>query len=224
MNAGALISLEGIDGSGKTSLLPRVADWWRARGHTVVVVREPGSTPLGEALRQLLLTDARTGDLEPESEALLMIAARVELVRKVIRPALVQGCVVVCDRFRDSTLAYQAFGMGVSRAWVEAMEAGALGSLKPDLTLLFDLPVETAGRRGGRDDRITRRGDEFARRVRAGYLALAAEEPERIRVVDASRDPEAVWADVEAILAAFRAARWPDAEPGTGPAGGGGRP
>ncbi len=191
-----------------TSQLPRIAEWFRARGGPPVVVREPGGTPLGEALRRLLLDDPRGRGMGALAEALLMVAARAELVAKVIRPALARGHPVVCDRFADSTMAYQGYGLGVDLDFLEAANRLACGGLQPDLTLVFDLPVEAARRRGdGAADRIGGRGAEFAERVRQGYLHIAAAAPERVRVVDAAAPPAAVWRQVESHLEAWWAAR-----------------
>lgn len=201
----ALITLEGVDGSGKSSQVGRIVEWLRRRGAVAVVVREPGGTPLGEALREVLLHDPRGRGMEAATETLLMAAARSELVRKVIAPALRRGLIVVSDRFADSTVAYQGYGRGLDPAWIAAVHGEVLAGVRPDLTLLFDLPPEQALARlqAGSDDHIEGRGLDFLRRVRQGYLALAAGEPERFCVIDAGAAPEAVWEQVETCLAAF---------------------
>lgn len=206
---GPFITLEGIDGSGKSSLLPRVAGWLAQRGCTPVVVREPGGTPLGEALRELLLVDPRGEGMSGVTEVLLMTAARAELVRRVLRPALARGAAVVCDRFADSTVAYQGYGRGLDPAWIAELQEAACEGMRPDLTLLLDLPVEVAWARLGpqRLHRIGGEGLAFLVRVRQGYLALAAAAPERIKVLDASQDPQRVWQQVAAVLEAFWARR-----------------
>lgn len=203
------VTLEGIDGSGKTSQLPRIAEWFRSRGTTPVVVREPGATLLGEALRSLVLDDPRGQGMAALTEALLMLAARAELVDKVIRPALAHGQPVICDRFADSTLAYQGYGLGVDLDWLAAANRRICGDVWPDLTLLFDLPPAQAAVRNAtsRADRIGNRGGDFGVRVRQGFLAIAAAEPDRIRVIDAGAPPEDVWRQVEAHLESLWAAR-----------------
>jgi len=199
---GLFVTLEGPDGSGKTSQAARLAATLEHDGFDVVLVREPGGTELGERLRELLL---HRDDLaiEPLSDALLFNAARAQLVSEVIRPALAAGHRVVCARFADSTLAYQGYGAGLDLAFLRSLEAIATGGLRPDLTILLDLPVEAglARKRRGRSalTRFEARLDlAFHRRVRDGFLQLARAEPERWRVIDASRPRAAVTGDVTA--------------------------
>lgn len=206
MTRGPFITLEGLDGSGKTSQVPRIAEWLRARGLVPLVVREPGGTPVGEALRSLVLEDPRGKGMAPLAEALLMLAARAELVERVIRPALAYGHAVVCDRFADSTIAYQGHGLGLDVRWLEAANRCVCGEAWPDLTLLFDVPPAEARRRAAAVDRIGGRDAAFAERVRQGYLAVAAAEPQRVRVIDATCPSAEVWTQVEAALDAFWAA------------------
>ena len=191
---GIFITLEGPDGAGKSSQLGRLA----ARvGGDLVVTREPGGTPIGEGIRELLL---RGESRDPLSDALLFNAARRELVADVIRPALERGAVVICDRFADSTLAYQGYGAGVPIDRLRALADIATDRLTPDRTILFDLTPESGLRRRaeGAQSEVTRfeSADEhdldFHRRVREGYLELAAAEPGRWRVVDADRPPDEV--------------------------------
>ena len=193
MKKGFFVSLEGPEGAGKTTLARKLADWFAERGAEVVLTREPGGTELGAAVRELLLTRP----MEPEAEFLLYLADRAEHTRRVIRPALLAGKVVIADRFADSSYAYQGFGRGLSLAWMRAATEGATGGLVPDLTLLLDLDPEEGLRRSGRTDRLEREALDFHRRVREGYLALAEAEPERFRVIDASRPLERVWRSVE---------------------------
>jgi len=201
------ITFEGPDGAGKSSQALRLADRLRELGRDVVLTREPGGTALGEQLRQVLLaSDAVRDGL---TDALLFNAARHQLVVEVIGPALERGATVVCDRFSDSTLAYQGYGAGVPLDRLRALAELATGGLRPNLTLLFDLPPEEGLRR--RDDgaaaEVTRFESAaehdlaFHRRVREGFLALAAAEPERWRVVDAARPADEVAAAAWAVLA-----------------------
>lgn len=194
---GRLITLEGPDGSGKTLQAAHLATALAERGFDVVLAREPGGTPVGERIRDLLL--ARDGRLSPATEVLLFNASRAEHVAEVLRPALAAGRVVVCARFADSTLAYQGQGSGQPLETLRAVIAYATGGLAPDRTILLDLPVEAglARKRGGDVTRFEARYDTaYHERVRAGFLAMAAAEPRRWTVVDADRDPDLVFADV----------------------------
>lgn len=204
-----LISLEGGEGAGKTSALIAIRELLQSRGHEVVLTREPGGTPLAERIRELLLSpQAQEETLAPETELLLMFAARAQHVREVIRPALQRGAFVVSDRFTDSSYAYQADGRGLDRALVEELERKVVG-LKPGLTLLLDLDVrEGRARANGRDlwpDRIESEQDDFFERVREGFRKRASAEPGRFRVIDASRSPAEV---AEAVATAVT--RWLD--------------
>lgn len=194
---GRLITLEGPEGAGKTVLGQRLATALVAQGRSVVLTREPGGTRLGERLRSLLLEDA--GRVDPRADALLFNAARAQLVAEILRPALAAGQVIVCARFADSTLAYQGYGEGLPLAELRALASVATGGLVPDRTILLDLEPAIGLRRKseGEQTRFEASFDlEFHGRVRAGFLALAAAEPERFRIVDASRGVEAVFADV----------------------------
>lgn len=190
---GKFITLEGIDGAGKSTHLAWLADFLRGRGHAVRATREPGGTPLGEKLRELLLEPGNA--MNAEAEALLMFAARREHLDKVIEPALARGEWVVCDRFTDATFAYQGGGRGVDWQRLSLLEQWVQRGLQPELTVLFDLTPEIgrARARGTRSaDRFEREQDGFYRRVRAAYLRRAEEAPARIRVVDAARSVEQV--------------------------------
>ena len=200
---GLFITLEGVDGAGKSSHLDWLAGWFRARGRVVRQTREPGGTPLGERLREIVLHQA----MHPETEALVMFAARREHIEQVIRPALAAGEVVISDRFTDASFAYQCGGRGLPEARLETLENWVHGDLQPDLTLLFDVPTEVAAARlaNARDpDRFEREQGEFHARVRAAYLRRAASHPARIRVIDGSRSLEQVRAQLAGILEAFR--------------------
>ncbi len=181
---GKFITLEGIDGAGKSTHLAWLVDTLRVRGLQVVQTREPGGTPLGEKLRALLLSDP----MDQDTETLLMFAARREHLAQVILPALAAGHWVVSDRFTDATFAYQGGGRGLDWARIEALESWVQGVVQPDLTLLFDLPEEVAALRlqgtGAAPDRFEREKADFFARVRAAYLRRAREFPRRFRVVD----------------------------------------
>jgi dTMP kinase len=189
---GKFITLEGIDGAGKSTHLAWLAERLRRGGREVVVTREPGGTPLGEKLRALLLHEP----MDPATESLLMFAARQEHVAKVIRPGLGRGAWVLSDRFTDATFAYQGGGRGVPAARLEALEAWVQDDLQPDLTLFFDVPVEVGqGRlKAGQAplDRFEREAGGFHERVRAAYLQRAARYPARFRVVDSNQPLEEI--------------------------------
>jgi dTMP kinase len=200
-----LITLEGGEGAGKTSAIAAIRDRLQAAGHDVVQTREPGGTPLAERIRELLL-NPQDEALAAETELLLMFAARAQHVRDVVRPALRRGAFVVSDRFTDSSYAYQGAGRGLDPEWIAALERRAVG-LKPGLTLLLDLDVrEGRARTAGRDlwpDRIESEQDDFFERVRAGFRARAASEPQRFRVIDAAQPPASVGAAVDDAIGAY---------------------
>jgi dTMP kinase len=203
---GRFITLEGPEGAGKTVVADRLAAELEARGSAVRLTREPGGTALGERLREVLLDSA--GDrIGPRADALLFNAARAQLVAEVIAPALDSGQVVVCARYTDSTLAYQGCGAGVSLADLRALADVATGGLEPDLTVLLDVAPEVGLARKAEADRTRFEAGfdlDFHRRVRDGFLELAAAEPERFVVVDSSRPVDAVFDDVlQAVLAAI---------------------
>jgi len=187
---GTFITLEGPEGGGKTTQGHLLAERLRASGIEVVVTREPGGDPLAEGIRSLVQNPEL--DLVIQAELLLFLAARAQHVERVVRPALQAGKVVVCDRFADSTVAYQSYGAGLPLEDVRRINAFATGGLEPDLTLLLDLDVSLGLGRQGEWTRMELRGVEFHQRVRAGFLALAQAYPERFRVIDASRPVEAV--------------------------------
>ena len=183
---GFFITFEGPEGSGKSSQARRLVRVLRRAKRPVVFVRDPGSTALGRRLRQVLLHDARA--ISSMAEALLFIAGRAQLVEEQIRPALRTGAVVVCDRFHDSTVAYQGFGGSLPPAWVNRMGREAIGGVMPDLTILLDLPVAAGfARLHRRRDRMERKTLAFHERLRRGYLTLAKREPRRFLVVDATQ-------------------------------------
>ena len=195
------LSLEGLDGAGKSTHLKGIVRVLESRDIAVCVTREPGGTPLGEALRSLLL-DARQS-LHPETEALLMFAARREHLDKIILPALEQGRWVLCDRFSDATFAYQAGGSGVTWEKIEALESWVQRGVQPDLTLFLDVVPETGRARAGAvraPDRFEQERATFHARTREAYLRRARESGGRIRVIDANRPLEQVEREVESIV------------------------
>ena len=199
------ITVEGIEGAGKTSCLDLLEQLIRQRGHEVLVTREPGGTPLGEDLRQLLLGHRHDG-MADDTELLLMFAARAEHLHAKIEPALVAGSWVLCDRFTDATYAYQGYGRGIDLQRIAALETWVQGERRPDLTLLLDLPVEVGLQRAGRrstPDRFERQALTFFDRVRQGYLSLAASAPGRFRVIDAGQSLDEVSRQVTATIDAF---------------------
>lgn len=204
---GVFISVEGTDGAGKTTVLSTISQWIAARGVSVVTTREPGGTPLAEQIRSLLL-DSRAERLDDDAELLLMMAARVQHVRTKIEPALVAGQWVLSDRFVDASYAYQGGGRGVSLARIDQLHHWAIGSFMPDLTILLDVPVEIGqarvADRGEEKTRFEEEKSAFFERVRHAYLARAAQDPERMVVIDARVDQASVQ---KAVLAAL-AARW----------------
>ncbi|MGY0194903.1 dTMP kinase [Leptothrix sp. BB-4] len=197
--AGCFITIEGIDGAGKTSHVEAIAQRWQARGLEVLRTREPGGTPLAETLRSLVLEQA----MDPLTEALLVFAARRDHTEQVIRPALARGAVVLCDRYTDATFAYQGGGRGFDLAVLAQLETWVQQGLQPDLTLWFDLPAELAAQRRGAaraPDRFEREQVDFFNAVRAGYARREAADPQRVRRLDASGTPEQVAQGWQAVL------------------------
>ena len=200
-----LVTLEGGEGAGKTTVLHALRDALAANGADVVCTREPGGTPLAERIRELLL-DPGHEPASPQAELLLMFASRAQHVRETVLPALERGAWVLCDRFTDSSYAYQGGGRGLDPALIATLEREVVG-IRPGLTLLLDVGVDQGRERArGRDlvpDRIERERDEFFERVRAAYLARAAAEPQRIRVLDAARPAADVAAEAVSALRAW---------------------
>ena len=204
MTAGRFITLEGIEGAGKSTVARIVCDWLKARGVTPCLTREPGGTPLAERVRQVVL-ERGSEQLSPVTETLLMFSARGIHVENLILPALARGEWVVCDRFLDATRAYQGAGRGVSPELIETLAKSVLGDLKPDCTLLLDLPpavgLQRARKRSGvAADRFEAEAEAFFEKVRAAYLELAAREPHRIRIINASAALPEVEQQVTAVL------------------------
>lgn len=200
---GKFITLEGIDGAGKSTHLAWLADFLRARGREVVVTREPGGTPLGEKLRALLLAEP----MHPDTETLLLFAARAEHLASVIRPALARGAWVLCDRFTDATFAYQAGGRGIAEDRIILLESWVQKGLQPDLTLLFDVPLDVSRARlqetGSVPDRFEREKEDFFARVRATYLERAKRSDGRMHVIDSHRSLAEIREQLEGIVLAL---------------------
>ncbi len=187
---GYFITLEGPEGSGKSSQARRLVQQLRRAGRRVIFVHDPGTTSLGKRLRTVLLHE-RLNVISPMSEALLFISGRMQLVEERILPALEQGAIVVCDRFHDSTMAYQGYGGQLHIAWLDRLGRTAINGLMPDLTILLDLPPTKGLRRvKGPKDRMERKALAFHRRVRRGFLTLAKREPRRFVVLDATRSAD----------------------------------
>jgi dTMP kinase len=200
---GRLVTVEGIEGVGKSTQVRLLAEHLREAGLRVVETREPGGTEIGEGIRALLLRPT-AAPMEAETELLLLFAARSEHLARVVRPALAEGVWVVCDRFTDASYAYQGGGRGIPPERIAVLEDLVQGSLKPDLTLLLDAPLDLAlsrARSRGSSDRFEREGQRFFEAVRAAYLERARRDPGRIRVIDASPPPEAVHRAMVAELA-----------------------
>jgi len=198
------IVFEGGEGAGKSTQVQRLADALRARGEDVVTTREPGGSPGAEAIRSLLVLGDKTR-WSPETEALLINAARADHLERVIRPALAKGQWVICDRFADSTMAYQGYGMGVDRAWLEELRKRVVGATEPGLTLIFDLPVEVGLGRAVASQRYEKMGRVFHDKLRAAFQDIAASEDGRKRIViDAAKSQDEVARDVlSAVTAAY---------------------
>ena len=207
---GCFITFEGVEGSGKTTQVERLANRLRRTGRAVVTTREPGGTPISDRIRAVVLDQANV-EIHPHTEALLMCAARAQLVHEFIRPALAAGQVVICDRYSDSTFAYQGYARGQDLATLRTINEFATGGLVPDLTLLLDLPAEAGlarrfgtGSEAAPTNRMDRLDLAFHRKVAAGYHALVQGEPNRWRRVDATRGEEdvaaVIWEKVTSIL------------------------
>jgi dTMP kinase len=195
---GLLITLEGPEGAGKSLQARRLAEALRPLRSEVILTREPGGTPAAEALRSIALET----ELHPRAELLVFLAARAEHVERLIRPALERGAVVICDRFIDSTVAYQGYGLDLDLDEIRALNTVATAGLMPDVTLILDILPETGFARRGeaRQDQIERRDDGFHRRLREGFLAEARLFPERLRVINGSADPETVANEIRNVV------------------------
>jgi dTMP kinase len=199
---GKFITLEGMDGAGKSTHIPHILDHFRARGLEVVSTREPGGTSLGERLREILLHEA----MHPETEALLMFAARREHISEVIEPALARGAYVVSDRFADASYAYQCGGRGVGFEKMRLLEQWALDDLQPDITLLFDVPVNVSLQRLAKarsPDKFEQEGADFFTRIRDAYLRRAQQYPHRFRIINSDQPLEEVIRSLDRIISSI---------------------
>jgi dTMP kinase len=207
------ITFEGIEGCGKTTQIKLAGEYLKQCSISCIITEEPGGTPVGTRIREILLNKGSWGDINSETELLLFSAARSQHVRDVIIPALKEGTVVLCDRYYDATIAYQGFGRGLDKDFIKTLNDFASAHLKPGLTLLFDLPVEIGLKRamdrisrikeGSAEDRFEREDLEFHRKVRDGYLSLSREDHKRFRIIDSTRNIETVHRDVCVHLSKF---------------------
>lgn len=201
---GRFITFEGGEGAGKSTQVARLATSLRSAGIDLVQTREPGGSPGAEQIRDLVLNGAAER-WSPLTEIMLMYAARADHLERTIRPALAAGKWVLCDRFADSSRAYQGAGGGVAQSFIEQLDAAIVGGDQPDLTLIFDLPVEIGlaralGRGGASEVRFESKGQAFHQRLRDGFAAIAAAHPDRCRIIDAGGDPDTVFARVQAAI------------------------
>jgi len=199
MNKGLFITFEGADGCGKTTQMNLLAQYLREKGFDVVVTREPGGKGLGEKLREILLN--YDGEVSSVCESFLFLADRAQNVDITVKPAVEQGKIVLCDRHGDSTVAYQGYGRGLDIERIEMLNSIATSNRKPDLTLVFDIDVETSMKRVGTEkDRMESAGIEFHNRVRQGYLDIAKKEPDRVKVINAVKSIEEINREVISII------------------------
>jgi len=199
MKKGLFITFEGADGCGKTTQMKLLADYLKTQGLEVVLTREPGGKGLGEKVREILLN--YDGEVSDRCESFLFLADRAQNIDIIVNPAVEQGKIVLCDRHIDSTVAYQGYGRGLDLDRIKMLNNLATNGKKPDLTIVFDIDVETSMKRvGSEKDRMESAGIEFYNKVRNGYLEIAKEEPERIKVVDACKTIEEVFEEVKEII------------------------
>lgn len=202
MTKGLFITFEGCDGCGKTTQLELLAKFLEEKGYNVVVTREPGAKGLGTKLREILLN--YDGEVSSNCESFLFLADRAQHIDTLVKPAITEGKIVLCDRHIDSTVAYQGYGRGIDLEQINYLNNLATSGLKPDLTLLFDVDTETSMQRVGKNkDRMESAGIEFQEKVRHGYLTLAKEEPKRIRIFDSRKTIEQLHQEVLGIVAPF---------------------
>ena len=200
MQKGLFITFEGADGCGKTTQLNLLYKYLTNKGYDVLVTREPGAKGLGEKLRDILLN--YDGDVSDRCESFLFLADRAQHIDNIVKPALSKGMIVLCDRHTDSTVAYQGYGRGLDIERINMLNSIATDGLKPDLTFIFDVDVETSMKRVGNEkDRMENSGQEFFNRVRNGYLQIATEQPERVKVIDSTLSVEMVF---ESVLSIFK--------------------
>ena len=202
MKKGLFITFEGGDGCGKTTQIKLLDEYLRFKGYKTLLTREPGSKGLGIKLREILLN--YDGDVSPTCESFLFLADRAQHVDCIIKPALEEGVIVLCDRHTDSTVAYQGYGRGLDLEQIHNLNNIATNGLKPDLTIVLDVDVETSQNRvGSEKDRMESAGIEFHKKVRNGYLEIAKEEPQRVKVINANNTIEKVFEDTKEVLDKF---------------------
>ena len=199
MEKGLFITFEGTDGCGKTTQIEMLKDYFEKQGRTVLLTREPGAKGLGTKLREILLN--YDGEVSPVCESFLFLADRAQHVDTIIKPAVARGEIVLCDRHTDSTVAYQGYGRKLDIEQIKMLNNIATSGLKPDLTFIFDIDIDTAQKRVGKNkDRMESAGIEFFKRVRNGYLEIAKQEPERVKVLDGSKSIETIHNELLEIL------------------------
>jgi len=199
MSRGIFITFEGGEGAGKSTQIHFVASYFRKKRRKVLITREPGSTKIGEQIRKVLL-DPKNKGMSVETELFLYLAARAQLVKEVIHPALKKGYVVISDRYEDSTIVYQGYGGGLSVPYVKRIVKAARGKVVPDLTFLLDLNVKKGLKRSGRNDRMERKSLSFHRRIRKGFLTLAKQNPRRFVVLSSEEPKSEVQKKIKAKL------------------------
>ena len=199
MEKGLFITFEGTDGCGKTTQIEMLKDYFEKQGRTVLLTREPGAKGLGTKLREILLN--YDGEVSPVCESFLFLADRAQHVDTIIKPTVARGEIVLCDRHTDSTVAYQGYGRELDIEQIKMLNNIATSGLKPDLTFIFDIDIDTAQKRVGKNkDRMESAGIEFFKRVRNGYLEIAKQEPERVKVLDGSKSIETIHNELLEIL------------------------
>lgn len=199
MKKGLFITFEGADGCGKTTQLNLLKDYLIQKGYDVVLTREPGGKGLGETIREILLN--YDGEVSNRCESFLFLADRAQNIDVIVNPAIEQGKIVLCDRHTDSSVAYQGYGRGLDIQQIKTLNNLATGGKQPDLTLVFDVDIETSMNRVGTEkDRMESAGEEFFNKVRNGYLELAKQEPDRIKVIDSTKDIESVFNKVTELI------------------------
>lgn len=202
MQKGLFITFEGADGCGKTTQLGILKDYLLEQGYKVLITREPGAKGLGEKFRDILLN--YEGDVSDRCESFLFLADRAQHVDMIVKPALENGIIVLCDRHTDSTVAYQGYGRGLNIEQINMLNNLATDGLKPDLTYVFDVDIETSMKRVGKEkDRMESSGDDFFNRVRNGYLQIAVNEPERVKVIDSTKSIDEVFEKVKNIFKSY---------------------
>ncbi len=195
MSKGLFVTFEGVDGCGKTTQMNLLAKYLKDNGHDVILTREPGAKGLGEKIREILLH--YDGEVSSRAESFLFLADRAQHIDKIVNPAVEQGKIVLCDRHTDSTLAYQGYGRGVVLEQLKMLNNLATGQRKPDITFVFDIDIETSMSRVGKEkDRMESAGIEFFEKVRKGYLEIAKQEPDRVKVLDSTRSIDEIFEDV----------------------------